>query len=64
MFHLEEQMRYYLYPYPADMRKGFYTLSGIVTNSTKDRRMVPSPTADVYIWKCWKRERKHDLRTV
>jgi transposase len=25
-------MRYWLYPYPADMRKSFYTLSGLVTN--------------------------------
>lgn len=25
-------MRYWIYPYPADMRKSFYTLSGIVTN--------------------------------
>ncbi|MFA6335955.1 MAG: IS66 family insertion sequence element accessory protein TnpB [Bacteroidales bacterium] len=25
-------MKYYLYPYPTDMRKSFYTLSGIVTN--------------------------------
>lgn len=33
MFHLDSSMRYWLYPYPTDMRKGFYTLSGIVTNS-------------------------------
>ena len=33
MFSLDDSMRYYLYPYPADMRKSFYTLSGIVTNS-------------------------------
>jgi len=33
MFSLDETMHYYLYPYPADMRKSFYTLSGIVTNS-------------------------------
>jgi hypothetical protein len=33
MFSLDETMRYYLYPYPADMRKSFYTLSGIVTNT-------------------------------
>lgn len=26
---------YYLYPYPTDMRKSFYTLSGIVTNNMK-----------------------------
>ena len=28
-------MRYYLYPFPTDMRKSFYTLSGIVTNLMK-----------------------------
>lgn len=32
MFHLDSSMRYWIYPYPADMRKGFYTLSGLVTN--------------------------------
>jgi len=32
MFCLNESIRYYLYPYPADLRKGFYTLSGIVQN--------------------------------
>lgn len=25
-------MRYYLYSYPTDMRRSFYTLSGMVTN--------------------------------
>jgi hypothetical protein len=33
MFNLTAAMTYYLYPYPTDMRKSFYTLSGIVTNS-------------------------------
>lgn len=32
MFHLHASMTYWLYPYPTDMRKSFYTLSGIVTN--------------------------------
>jgi transposase len=32
MFSLNESIRYYLYPYPTDMRKGFYTLSGTVKN--------------------------------
>jgi transposase len=32
MFSLTASMNYYLYAYPADMRKSFYTLSGIVTN--------------------------------
>ena len=32
MFNLNESIRYYLYPCPADLRMGFYTLSGIVKN--------------------------------
>ena len=32
MFSLNESIRYYLYPFPADLRMGFYTLSGIVKN--------------------------------
>lgn len=32
MFHLTSSMRYYLYSYPTDMRRSFYTLSGMVTN--------------------------------
>ena len=32
MFHLHQSLKYYLYPYPVDMRKSFYTLSGVVTN--------------------------------
>jgi len=32
MFCLTSSMRYYLYAHPADMRRSFYTLSGIVTN--------------------------------
>ena len=32
MFSLTASDRFYLYPYPTDMRKSFYTLSGIVTN--------------------------------
>lgn len=31
MFHLHKSLKYYLYPNPVDMRKSFYTLSGIVT---------------------------------
>jgi transposase len=31
MFHLHRLLKYYLYPLPVDMRKSFYTLSGIVT---------------------------------
>src|SRR5665648_1028246 len=32
MFCLTSSMQYYLYSRPADMRKSFYTLSGMVTN--------------------------------
>ena len=32
MFCLSESDTFYLYPHPTDMRKSFYTLSGIVTN--------------------------------
>ncbi len=33
MFHLHQSLKYYLYPAPVDMRKSFYTLSGIVTST-------------------------------
>jgi transposase len=33
MFHLHQSLQYYLYPLPVDMRKSFYTLSGIVISS-------------------------------
>jgi transposase len=32
MFHLHEKLHYYLYPGTVDMRKSFFTLSGIVTS--------------------------------
>ena len=32
MFHLHASLRYYLYPLPVDMRKSFYTLSGVVNS--------------------------------
>ncbi len=35
MFNLNDSMRYYLYPSPTDMRKGFYTLSGLVNDHMK-----------------------------
>ncbi|NLO71568.1 MAG: IS66 family insertion sequence element accessory protein TnpB [Porphyromonadaceae bacterium] len=35
MFHLHNKLQYYLYPAPVDMRKSFYTLSGIVTSIMK-----------------------------
>ena len=34
MFSLNASIRYYLYPSPADLRKGFYALSGIVHSLT------------------------------
>jgi transposase len=33
MFHLHNSLQYYLYPLPVDMRKSFYTLSGIVIST-------------------------------
>jgi transposase len=32
MFHLHSSLNYYLYPLPVDMRKSFYTLSGVVNS--------------------------------
>jgi transposase len=32
MFSLTSSMRYYMYSHPTDMRRSFYTLSGMVTN--------------------------------
>jgi len=32
MFHLNSSLKYYLYPLPVDMRKSFYTLSGVVNS--------------------------------
>jgi transposase len=46
MFSLTSSMRYYLYSYPSDMRRSFYTLSGIVTNQM--RRNVQD--GDVFIF--------------
>ena len=46
MFHLHRSLKYYLYPLPVDMRKSFYTLSGIVTNAmNRDVR-----SGDVFIF--------------
>jgi transposase len=39
MFQLNNSLQYYLYPAPVDMRKSFYTLSGIViTTMNRDVR--------------------------
>jgi len=35
MFHLHGSLKYYLYPLPVDMRKSFYTLSGVVNSLMK-----------------------------
>lgn len=35
MFHLHDKLKYFLYPSAVDMRKSFYTLSGIVTSVMK-----------------------------
>lgn len=34
MLHLTPSMNYYLYPYPADMRRGFHSLSELIRQST------------------------------
>ena len=46
MFNLNASMRYWLYPFPTDMRKGFYTLSGLVT----DRMGQDVRSGDVFIF--------------
>ena len=35
MFYLHNKLQYYLYPGPVDLRKSFYTLSGIVSSVMK-----------------------------
>ena len=35
MFYLHGKLKYFLYPAPVDMRKSFYTLSGIVSSVMK-----------------------------
>lgn len=35
MFNLHGKLHYFLYPTPVDMRKSFYTLSGIVSSVMK-----------------------------
>ena len=47
MFSLSDSDRFYLYPHPTDMRKSFYTLSGIVTN--KMGRSVQDGDAFIFI---------------
>ena len=46
MFNLNDSMRYYLYPFPADMRKGFYTLSGLVNDHMRQDVRI----GDVFIF--------------
>ena len=47
MFHLHQNLDYYLYPYPVDMRKSFYTLGGIVISGM--RRDVRSGGVFIFI---------------
>ena len=47
MFCLSDSDTFYLYPYPTDMRKSFYTLSGIVTNEM--RRDVQDGEAFIFV---------------
>lgn len=47
MFSLSDTNRFFLYPCPTDMRKSFYTLSGIVTN--KMGRHVQDGDAFIFI---------------
>jgi len=46
MFNLNDSMRYYLYPSTTDIRKGFYTLSGLVHDHMKQNVR----SGDVYIF--------------
>ena len=46
MFSLNDSMRYYLCPGATDMRKSFYTLSGVVKNNMKQYNR----TGNVYIF--------------
>ncbi len=47
MFCLSESDTFYLYPYTTDMRKSFYSLSGIVTNEM--RRDVRDGEAFIFV---------------
>ena len=47
MFHLHQNLQYFLYPYPVDMRKSFYTLSGVV--SSEMHRDVQSGEVFIFI---------------
>lgn len=58
MFSLTDSLRYWLYSEPTDMRKSFYTLSGLVTN-----RMHQDPlNGDAYIFMNKSRNRMKILR--
>ncbi len=47
MFNLHGKLQYFLYPAPVDMRKSFYTLSGIVSSVMK--RNVQNGEAFIFI---------------
>ena len=40
MFSLNDSMRYWLYNRPTDMRKSYYTLSGMVTNQNMGMYLI------------------------
>ncbi|MEO5999272.1 MAG: IS66 family insertion sequence element accessory protein TnpB [Chitinophagaceae bacterium] len=46
MLHLSSSVKYYLYQSPADMRKGFNSLSGIVTSQMQHSAI----SADIFIF--------------
>ncbi len=47
MFNLHGKLQYFLYPAPVDMRKSFYTLSGIVSSVMK--RNVQDGEAFIFV---------------
>ena len=66
MFSLNESNRYYLYPYPTDMRKSFYTLSGLVTDQMgknvrdiKELRLYENPPHGIW----WTGNISHEIGT-
>jgi len=47
MFYLHDKLKYFLYPAPVDMRKSFYTLSGIV--KSRMNRNVQSGEVFIFV---------------
>ena len=53
MLHLHGSLRDYLYPLPVDMRKSFYTLSGIVNslqNQSRSRQVLSGILTEPAFW--------------